>query len=106
MPLHRGTVYYARRPSATDLELNASSCIDRRCHLTNNKRLWYNRVMKKKKPSVMSEAAAMLGKKGGKRTLELYGAEHFSKANKARNTRGGGYPKGRPRKPKKDGGTK
>jgi hypothetical protein len=41
-----------------------------------------------------------MGKKGGARTLELYGPEHFSKAAKARKTFGGGYPKGRPRKPK------
>lgn len=62
--------------------------------------------MGSKKRSAISEAAAMLGKKGGKRTLELHGPEHFSEANKARKTRGGGYPKGRPRKPKgkKDGG--
>jgi len=48
-----------------------------------------------------------MGKKGGARTLELHGPEHFSKAAKARKTFGGGYPKGRPRKPrsgKKDGG--
>jgi len=42
----------------------------------------------------------MMGKKGGKRTLELHGSEHFSKASKARKTFGGGWPKGRPRKPK------
>jgi len=48
----------------------------------------------------------MLGKKGGKRTLELHGTEHFSKASNARKIFAGGYPKGRPRKPKgkKDGG--
>jgi len=62
--------------------------------------------MGSKKRSAISEAAAMQGKKGSKRTLELHGPEHFSKANKARKTFGGGYPKGRPRKPKgkKDGG--
>ncbi len=77
--------------------------------LDNNKRLWYTSDMKPKKPSAISQAATMLGKKGGKRTLTLYGPEHFSKANKARKTRGGGWPKGRPRKPKagkKDGGQK
>jgi hypothetical protein len=65
--------------------------------------------MKPKKPNPISEAASLMGKKGGARTLELYGSEHFSKANKARKTFGGGYPKGRPRKPKggkKDGGQK
>jgi len=48
-----------------------------------------------------------MGKKGGRRTFELHGSEHFSKANAARKTFGGGYPKGRPRKPKggkKNGG--
>jgi hypothetical protein len=62
--------------------------------------------MGSKKPSAISQAASMMGKKGGKRTLELHGAEHFSKANKARKHFGGGWPKGRPRKPKgkKDGG--
>jgi hypothetical protein len=62
--------------------------------------------MKLKKPNVLSAASAM-GKKGGKRTLELHGTDHFSKASKARKVFGGGYPKGRPRKPeggKKDGG--
>ena len=52
---------------------------------------------------------SLMGKKGGKRTLELHGAEHFSKASKARKTFGGGWPKGRPRKVKgrkKVGGTK
>jgi hypothetical protein len=56
--------------------------------------------MKPKKPSAISQAASMMGKKGGRRTLELHGAEHFSKASKSRKTFGGGYPKGRPRKPK------
>jgi hypothetical protein len=56
--------------------------------------------MKPKKPSPISEAASMMGKKGGKRTLELHGSEHFSKASKARKVFGGGWPKGRPRKPK------
>lgn len=63
--------------------------------------------MKPKKPNPISEAASLMGKKGGKRTFELHGSEHFSKANAARKTFGGGYPKGRPRKPKggkKDGG--
>ncbi|HLM97790.1 MAG TPA: hypothetical protein VK335_00820 [Bryobacteraceae bacterium] len=62
--------------------------------------------MNPKKPTAISQAASMMGKKGGKRTLELHGAEHFSAASKARKTFGGGYPKGRPRKPKgkKDGG--
>jgi hypothetical protein len=56
--------------------------------------------MKPKKPSAISEAASLMGKKGGKRTLELHGAEHFSKASKARKVFGGGWPKGRPRKVK------
>ena len=56
--------------------------------------------MKPKKPSPLREAASAMGKKGGKRTLELHGAEHFSKASKSRKTFGGGYPLGRPRKPK------
>jgi hypothetical protein len=62
--------------------------------------------MKPKTPSAISQAASMMGKKGGRRTLELHGPEHFSKASNARKTFGGGYPKGRPRKPKgkKDGG--
>jgi hypothetical protein len=59
--------------------------------------------MKPKKPNPLSEAASAMGKKGGKRTFELHGSEHFSKANKARKTFGGGYPKGRPRKPKVGG---
>jgi hypothetical protein len=64
--------------------------------------------MKSKKPSPLSEAASAMGKKGGARTLALHGPEHFSKASKARKVFGGGYPKGRPRKPKgkKDGGQK
>jgi hypothetical protein len=56
--------------------------------------------MNPKKPSPLSTAASMMGKKGGKRTLELHGAEHFSKASKARKHFRGGWPKGRPRKPK------
>ena len=56
--------------------------------------------MKPKKPSPLSAAASAMGKKGGKRTLELHGAEHFSKASKARKVFGGGWPKGRPRKVK------
>ena len=63
--------------------------------------------MKPKKPSPLSAAASAIGKKGGARTLALHGPEHFSKASKARKTFGGGYHKGRPRKPKgikKDGG--
>lgn len=63
--------------------------------------------MKPKKRNAISEAASLMGKKGGRRTFELHGSEHFSKANKARKTFGGGYPKGRPRKPKgkkNDGG--
>jgi hypothetical protein len=63
--------------------------------------------MKTKKPTALSLAASAMGKKGGARTLALHGAEHFSKASKARKSFGGGYPKGRPRKPKggkKDGG--
>jgi hypothetical protein len=56
--------------------------------------------MKPKKPSPLSQAASAMGKKGGARTLALHGPEHFSKASKARKTFGGGYPKGRPRKPK------
>jgi hypothetical protein len=52
--------------------------------------------MKSKKK--LSEAARLLGKKGGKRTLELHGPEHFSKASKARKAFRGGWPKGRPRK--------
>lgn len=61
---------------------------------------------KPKKPNAISEAASLMGKKGGKRTLELHGSEHFSKASNARKTFGGGYPKGRPRKVKggKSGG--
>jgi hypothetical protein len=55
--------------------------------------------MKAKKPNPLSAAASAMGKKGGARTFELHGSEHFSKANKARKTFGGGYPKGRPRKP-------
>jgi hypothetical protein len=65
--------------------------------------------MKPRKPSPISEAASLMGKKGGKRTLELHGAEHFSKASKARKEFKGGWPKGRPRKPKsgkKTGGKK
>ena len=76
--------------------------------IDNNKRLWYNiSIMKPKKPNPISEAASLMGKKGGARTLELHGPEHFSRANKARKTFGGGWPKGRPRKAKggkKDGG--
>jgi hypothetical protein len=64
----------------------------------------------KPKPDLLSAAASAMGKKGGARTLELHGPEHFSKAAKARKVFGGGYPKGRPRKPKvggkKDGGKK
>ncbi len=62
--------------------------------------------MKPKKPSAISQAASMMGKKGGKRTLELHGAEHFSAASKARKHFRGGWPKGRPRKVKgkKSGG--
>ena len=48
--------------------------------------------MNPRKPSPLSEAASMMGKKGGKRTLELHGPEHFAKASKARKTFGGGYP--------------
>jgi hypothetical protein len=59
--------------------------------------------MKSKKPDPLSEAASAMGKKGGARTLALHGPEHFSKASKARKTFGGGYPKGRPRKPKTGG---
>jgi len=40
--------------------------------------------MHPKRLSPLSAAARMMGKKGGKRTLELYGAELFSKASKAR----------------------
>jgi hypothetical protein len=58
--------------------------------------------MKPKKPSPLSAAASAMGKKGGARTLELHGPEHFSKAAKARKVFGGGYPKGRPRKSKSD----
>jgi hypothetical protein len=54
--------------------------------------------MKSKDP--LSEAARLMGKKGGSRTFELHGSEHFSKASKARKTFGGGWPKGRPRKTK------
>src|SRR5439155_12573535 len=49
--------------------------------------LWYNSeqvAMKPKKPSPLSQAASAMGKKGGARTLALHGAEHFSKASKAR----------------------
>jgi hypothetical protein len=56
--------------------------------------------MKPKKPNPLSAAANAMGKTGGKRTLELHGSEHFSAASKARKTFGGGWPKGRPRKPK------
>jgi len=65
--------------------------------------------MKPKKPSFLSHAASLMGKKGGKRTLELHGPEHFSKASKSRKVFGGGWPKGRPRKvqgTKKVGGKK
>ena len=51
----------------------------------------------------LSEAARLLGRKGGKRTLERHGPEHFSKASRARKSFKGGWPKGRPRKPKKKG---
>jgi hypothetical protein len=64
-------------------------------------------MMKPKKPNPISEAASLMGKKGGARTLELHGPEHFAKASKARKHFRGGWPKGRPRKPKggkKDGG--
>src|SRR5437016_12908044 len=37
--------------------------------------------MHPKRLSPLSAAARMMGKKGGKRTLELHGAEHFSKAS-------------------------
>ena len=56
--------------------------------------------MQPKKPDPLSAAASAMGKKGGARTLALHGAEHFSKASKARKVFGGGYPKGRPRKAK------
>jgi len=56
--------------------------------------------MESKKPDPLSAAASAMGKKGGARTLALHGPEHFSKASKARKVFGGGYPKGRPRKPK------
>jgi len=56
--------------------------------------------MKPKKRSPLSAAASAMGKKGGKRTFLLHGSEHFSKASKARKTFGGGWPKGRPRKPR------
>jgi hypothetical protein len=52
--------------------------------------------MKPKKTNLLSAAASMMGKKGkkgGKRTFELHGSEHFRKANKARKTFDGGYPK-------------
>ncbi|PYT25034.1 MAG: hypothetical protein DMG57_26465 [Acidobacteria bacterium] len=49
--------------------------------------------MHPKRLSPLSAAARMMGKKGGKRTLELYGAELFSKASKARKVFGGGWPK-------------
>ena len=48
----------------------------------------------------LSQAASVMGTKGGKRTLELHGPEHFSAASKSRKVFGGGWPKGRPRKPK------
>jgi hypothetical protein len=38
----------------------------------------------------LSEAARLLGKKGGQRTLELHGPEHFSQASKARKAFRGG----------------
>ena len=44
--------------------------------------------MKPKKPSPLSQAASAMGKKGGARTLALHGAEHFSKASKARKVKG------------------
>ena len=56
--------------------------------------------MKRKQPSPISQAASLMGKKGGKRTLELHGPEHFSKASNARKHFRGGWPKGRPRKVK------
>jgi hypothetical protein len=56
-----------------------------------------------KKDDPISEAARLLGKKGGKTTLERHGREHFSKASKARKSFKGGWPKGRPRKPKPEG---
>jgi hypothetical protein len=87
------------------------STIDAKNILINTSRLLYDgksTTMKPKKPSPLSEAASAMGKKGGKRTLELHGPEHFSKASKARKVFGGGWPKGRPRKPKggKKGGGK
>jgi hypothetical protein len=71
---------------------------------SNSIRLLYTENSMPKNPPPISAAASMMGKKGGKRTFELHGPEHFSKASKSRKTFGGGYPKGRPRKPKKDGG--
>lgn len=67
-----------------------------------------NTTMKRKKANPLAAAASAMGKKGGRRTFELHGPEHFSKASKSRKTFGGGYPKGRPRKPKggKKGGGK
>jgi hypothetical protein len=58
--------------------------------------------MRPKKPNPLSEAARAMGKKGGRRTLQLHGPEHFSKASKSRKSKSG-WPKGRPRKPKKGG---
>jgi hypothetical protein len=60
--------------------------------------LYYKDLTKKEK---LSEAASLLGRKGGKRTMELHGSEHFSKASKARKAFKGGWPKGRPRKERK-----
>jgi hypothetical protein len=51
----------------------------------------------------LSEAASLLGRKGGKKTMELHGSEHFSKASKARTAFKGGWPKGRSRKVKEQG---
>jgi len=37
--------------------------------------------MKPRTPNAISQSASMTGKKGGRRTLERYGPEHFSKAS-------------------------
>ena len=49
--------------------------------------------MADKPDKAASEAAKLLGRKGGTRTAELYGSEHFAEINKKRKTFAGGRPK-------------
>ena len=61
-----------------------------------------------KKLSERQKAARLLGKQGGKATLRKYGAEQLREWGKlgAEHGKKGGWPKGRPRKPKAESQTK